>query len=56
MDVVRSDGERVVFDMDADAGRRQFAELVAAGKVASVRTREFDFHATFLKLTGQAFE
>ena len=43
-------------DMDADAGRRQFAELVAAGKVASVRTREFDFHATFLKLTGQAFE
>jgi ABC-2 type transport system ATP-binding protein len=56
VDVIRSDGERVVFDMDADAGRRQLAELVTAGRVASVRTREFDFHATFLKLTGQTFE
>jgi ABC-2 type transport system ATP-binding protein len=42
--------------MDTEPGRRQLAELVAAGKAASVRTREFDFHATFLKLTGQAFE
>jgi ABC-2 type transport system ATP-binding protein len=56
VDVIRSDGERVVLDMDADAGRRQLAELVTAGRVASVRTREFDFHATFLKLTGQTFE
>ena len=56
VDVIRTDGERVVFDLDADAGRRQLAELVTAGGVASVRTREFDFHATFLKLTGQAFD
>ena len=56
VDLVRTDGERVVLDMDAEAGRRQFAELVTAGRVASVRTREFDFHATFLKLTGQTFE
>jgi ABC-2 type transport system ATP-binding protein len=56
VDVIRSDGERLVFDMDTDPGRRGLAELVAAGKAASVRTREFDFHATFLKLTGQAFE
>ncbi|MBY0514396.1 MAG: ABC transporter ATP-binding protein [Gemmataceae bacterium] len=56
VDVIRDDGERLVFDMDAEAGRRGLAELVTAGRAASVRTREFDFHATFLKLTGQAFE
>jgi ABC-type multidrug transport system ATPase subunit len=56
VDVIRADGERVVFDMDTEPGRRQLADLVAAGKAASVRTREFDFHATFLKLTGQAFD
>ncbi len=56
VDVTRPDGERLVFDLDADAGRRALAELVTAGGVAALRTREFDFHATFLKLTGQAFE
>jgi ABC-2 type transport system ATP-binding protein len=56
VDVTRPDGERVVFDLDAEPGRRALAELVAAGGVAAMRTREFDFHATFLKLTGQAFE
>ena len=56
VDVTRPDGERVVFDLDADGSRRQLAELVTAGGVATMRTREFDFHATFLKLTGQAFE
>ena len=56
VDVIRTDGERLVFDMDAETGRNQLAALVTAGKVASIRTREFDFHATFLKLTGQAFE
>jgi ABC-type multidrug transport system ATPase subunit len=55
-DVIRTDGERVAFDMDTDGGRRELAELVAAGGVASVRTREFDFHATFLKLTGQKYD
>ncbi len=56
VDLIRTDGERVVFDLDVVPDRRQFAALVEAGKVASVRTREFDFHATFLKLTGQAFD
>lgn len=56
VDVIRDDGERLVFDMDSDPARQQLAELVTAGRVASVRTREFDFHATFLKLTGQTFE
>jgi ABC-2 type transport system ATP-binding protein len=56
VDLIRTDGERFVFNMDLAPDRRQFAALVEAGKVASVRTREFDFHATFLKLTGQAFD
>ncbi len=56
VDLIRTDGERFVFDLDVPPDRRQFAALVEAGKVASVRTREFDFHATFLKLTGQTFE
>ena len=56
VDVIRADGERLVFDMDDDRGRAELAALVTAGRVASVRTREFDFHATFLKLTGLAFE
>lgn len=56
VDVIRTDGERLVFDMDSEPGRRHLAELVSAGRTASIRTREFDFHATFLKLTGQAFD
>ena len=56
VDLIRTDGERFVFDLDVVPDRRQFAALVESGKVASVRTREFDFHATFLKLTGQAFD
>ena len=55
VDVIRPDGERMVFDLDTDSGRRRLAELVTAGQAASIRTREFDFHATFLKLTGQEF-
>jgi ABC-2 type transport system ATP-binding protein len=56
VDVIRTDGERLVFDLESGPGRQQLAELVTAGRVASIQTREFDFHATFLKLTGQAFE
>jgi ABC-2 type transport system ATP-binding protein len=55
-DVETTDGERLAFDLDAEADRRVLAEVVRAGRAASVRTREFDFHATFLKLTGRAFE
>lgn len=55
VDVIRNDGERLVFDMDCCRNRTELAELLTSGHVAGMRTREFDFHATFLKLTGQAF-
>jgi ABC-type multidrug transport system ATPase subunit len=56
VDVIRNDGERLVFNIDDQTDRAKLAELVASGQTASLRTREFDFHATFLKLTGLAFE
>ncbi len=56
VDVIRTDGERAVFDLEDARGRADLASLVATGHVASLQTREFDFHATFLKLTGLAFE
>lgn len=56
VDVIRDDGERLVFDLDRDTGRQKLAEMVTSGRAASINTREFDFHSTFLKLTGQAFE
>jgi ABC-2 type transport system ATP-binding protein len=56
VDVICTTGERRVFDLDNARSRAELAALVAAGQTASVQTREFDFHATFLKLTGQAFE
>jgi ABC-2 type transport system ATP-binding protein len=42
--------------MDTDDGRQKLAEMIRTGRVTSLKTREFDFHATFLKLTGLAFE
>ncbi len=56
VDVVRPGGERLAFDLDDEGQRADLAALVAAGQVATMRTREFDFQATFLKLTGLAFE
>ena len=55
-DVVVSDGRRLTFDLTADADRQALAEVVRSGTAVSLQTREFDFHATFLKLTGQSFE
>jgi ABC-2 type transport system ATP-binding protein len=55
-DVITPAGDRLAFDMDDETDRRKLSELIRAGHAASVKTREFDFHATFLKLTGQAFE
>jgi ABC-2 type transport system ATP-binding protein len=55
-DVILDTGERLSFDLDADTDRQKLAEVVRAGRAVSVKTREFDFHAAFLKLTGQAFE
>jgi len=56
VDVMLSDGERLVFDLDRDEERVRLAELTRAGKLGSVHTREFDFHSTFLKLTGTEFD
>ena len=55
-DVILRNGERHTFDMEVEADRQKLAEVIRADEAASVKTREFDFHATFLKLTGQAFE
>jgi ABC-2 type transport system ATP-binding protein len=56
VDVIFSNGERDVFDMDQEPSREKLAVQLKAGRVASMRTREFDFHATFLKLTGLTFD
>ena len=55
-DVILNSGERLSFDMLAEGDRNRLAELIASGQTASLQTREFDFHATFLKLTGLKFE
>jgi len=55
-DVVVADGRRLTFDLTADADRQALAEVVRGGTAVSLQTREFDFHATFLKLTGQSFD
>jgi ABC-type multidrug transport system ATPase subunit len=56
VDVIRDDGERLVFNLEDPTERAGLAALVTTGRAMSIRTREFDFHATFLKLTGQTFE
>jgi ABC-type multidrug transport system ATPase subunit len=56
VDVILPAGERRVFDLEADAERGELAALVAAGQVASLQTREFNFHEAFLKLTGTDFD
>jgi ABC-type multidrug transport system ATPase subunit len=56
IDVILADGQQRVFDLESEAERGELAQLVAAGVVASMQTREFDFHETFLKLTGTRFE
>jgi ABC-2 type transport system ATP-binding protein len=56
VDVILADGARHVFDLDRADERTRLGQQVAAGQVASLKTREFDFHQAFLKLTGTAFE
>lgn len=56
VDVILADGRRCVFDLDQEAERMLLARHVAEGEVASVQTREFDFHEAFLKLTGTEFQ
>jgi ABC-type multidrug transport system ATPase subunit len=56
IDVVLAGGTRLVFDLDDDGDRRRLAEHTTAGEIASARTREFNFHDAFLKLTGTEFD
>jgi ABC-type multidrug transport system ATPase subunit len=56
VDVVLADGGRRVFDLDRGDERAALGQYVAIGSVASLQTREFNFHEAFLKLTGTAFE
>jgi ABC-type multidrug transport system ATPase subunit len=55
VEVILGDGARRVFDLDQPVECAALAGHVAAGEVASLRTREFNFHEAFLKLTGAVF-
>ena len=54
-DVIRRDGSRQTFDLDRDSDRAALAAEITGGTVDSLQTREFDFRAAFLKLTGSEF-
>jgi ABC-2 type transport system ATP-binding protein len=56
VDVVLACGERLVVDLDDQGQRLQLSENITAGRIASMQTREFDFHETFLKLTGTSYD
>ncbi len=55
VDAVLVTGEQKGFNLDHEAERALLSHHVAAGQVASLRTREFNFHEAFLKLTGSEF-
>ncbi|MCK6485219.1 MAG: ABC transporter ATP-binding protein [Phycisphaerae bacterium] len=44
---------RRAIDLDDPAQRAELAELLKAGRVVSLHSREFDFNEVFLKLTGR---
>jgi ABC-2 type transport system ATP-binding protein len=56
VDVTLADGSRQVIDLEQTPERQRLAGLVAGGAVTTMRTREFNFHEAFLKLTGTAFD
>jgi len=56
VDVILNDGSRHVFDLEEPCERERLAGHVADGTATTLQTREFNFHDTFLKLTGTAFE
>lgn len=56
VDVILNEGDRLVFDLGREDERERLAELMRNGHVGSMHTREFDFHSTFLKLTGMVFD
>ena len=55
VDMVLADGGRRVFDLDQREERAEAARFLADGTVASIQSREFNFHEAFLKLTGTEF-
>ena len=55
-DVVLQSNERFAFDLDSEPDKLRLNEIIRAGTAASIKTREFDFHATFLKLTGERYQ
>ena len=55
VDVVLADGVRRVFDLERAEERAEAARCLADGTVASIQSREFNFHDAFLKLTGTEF-
>jgi ABC-2 type transport system ATP-binding protein len=55
-DAILADGGRRAFDLDDPSERSALGALIASGEIASLRTREFNFHDAFLKLTGTSFE
>jgi ABC-2 type transport system ATP-binding protein len=56
VDVILNDGSRQVIDLECSNDRQRLATHVSGGAVTTMRTREFNFHETFLKLTGTAFD
>lgn len=56
VDVILKDNERLALDLDDDDHRQRLAAYLRDGKIESLHTREFDFHSTFLKLTGTVFD
>jgi ABC-2 type transport system ATP-binding protein len=56
VDVLLGNGSRHVFDLEQLQDRELLAKHVTNGGVRTMQTREFNFHETFLKLTGTAFD
>jgi ABC-2 type transport system ATP-binding protein len=55
-DVILAGGHRCEFDLDHEQERGVLAGHVAAGEIACLQIRDFNFHDAFLKLTGTAFD
>ncbi len=56
VDVILKSNERLVFDLEIEEHRQLLADHMRDGRIDSLHTREFDFHSTFLKLTGTQFD
>ena len=56
VDVILQNNERFAFDLDNREHCTRLADHMRNGEIESMHTREFDFHSTFLKLTGTVFD